>query len=947
MPFRKILKITIFIVVFIGGFVCYPNKALLYCGMPTHYNLTEQAVRLYNLAYDPDITTIQLESILKGSVDEDTPPRWLFHLYDPIYNRAPGSWFGVHTARDWAINSGIQQSSRTALASVIYKYLNGDFNYHGDYSWPASVNYAVNNNDNQAFYGLGHILHLIGDMSVPAHTRDDAHPPGNVDPYETWTASSVDYSADFNVNMAENLYKNKTLPKQIYDIGQAFDELALYSNSHFFSLDSLPNTDLSKDYYNPVILVEKTEKYGTSSSRIYAWGRDENRNYFKLAKVQYDLAKNEKIYQLEENDTNLQTDYWTHLAPKAVQYGAGVIKLFLEQIGKDTELTDAYKFSGQLPMIADVIPPMINQGETGEVKGISTENQESSEESQTQTEQINQINQINQPDDSNKPEEPENPDGSIVVSGQSTANNSWEAPKIPEQSSDSEDEEEPTPPEPGPEPNPEPEPEPDLSLNPLEIKDLKVVYSNNIFITLQWTAPARNEEASLSYDLRYFEDEITEENWGSAKPISDFAFSQQIPDVEASGSLQTIDITPLKFNKTYYFAIKTSDGTNSQISNVAEYLTDAPPGLMKSAWPVFQRDVQSTGFVPYNGPGQEATPSVELVADTEIAFSAAPVINSNGIIYIGDYLGTFYAIDSKTGELKWTPDSVQYEAMDGGIHNSAALAQDGTIYISAYGGTYLFAFTSTGKLKWRYRIAGPNDGGSSPVIGSDGVIYIAAREEGRVFAINPDGTKKWEYLISGSHVNSSPVLGSDGAVYVAWRMMGFDGYVTSLDSEGNLRWQSDDINPDPFAGLSIDANDNIYIGSSYFAGTGYLRSLNPADGKLNWSFPLGGRVNVPANIDDNGIIYITNEGGIIFILNSDGNMVGTLSTGINISEPLIIEENGIIYSVSGQIISAFSSGGTEKWSLDLGAQIDSSPIISDNGVLYIATGDGKIWKIGD
>jgi parallel beta-helix repeat protein len=43
------------------------------------------------------------------------------------------------------------------------------------------------------------------------------------------------------------------------------------------------------------------------------------------------FIKNKTAYKIDEYDQSLNLDYWQRLAPKAVMYGAGVIKLFLEQ----------------------------------------------------------------------------------------------------------------------------------------------------------------------------------------------------------------------------------------------------------------------------------------------------------------------------------------------------------------------------------------------------------------------------------------------------------------------------------------------------------------------------------------------------------------------------------------------------------------------------------------
>jgi len=144
---KKLIFIIIFLFLSIGSFVFYANKAFLYSSI-THRGLTQEMIDLYNLEYDRDLTPKQAELILKGSIDEDILPRPAFHLYDPIYNRAP---FGVYTAKTWVLGPGIQTPGILKLAAIeqIFK---GTFLHHGDYSWSASVKYYTKNDINEAEY---------------------------------------------------------------------------------------------------------------------------------------------------------------------------------------------------------------------------------------------------------------------------------------------------------------------------------------------------------------------------------------------------------------------------------------------------------------------------------------------------------------------------------------------------------------------------------------------------------------------------------------------------------------------------------------------------------------------------------------------------------------------------------------------------------------------------
>ena len=305
------------------GFILNSNKAFLY-SKDTHYSLTQEMIKLYNLKNDPDLTKDQIELILKGSMDEDTLPRQAFHLYDPIYNRAP---FNLYTAKTWATDYGVQRPGVLKIAAV-EEMFKGTFIHHGDYSWQASLNYYANNNNDEAFYGLGHILHLVEDMTVPAHSRNDHHITG--DPYESWIHDNLKQE---DYDFADDLYRGNRSARYLYNIGDILSALARYSNGYFFSKDTIE----SKDYEFPEIVREKAEDFGPIRQRTYLWGEDENGKLFRLAfKSHYksnwleiSSGQKESVYLIEENDPNIHKGYWQRLAPKAVLYGARAIEIFL------------------------------------------------------------------------------------------------------------------------------------------------------------------------------------------------------------------------------------------------------------------------------------------------------------------------------------------------------------------------------------------------------------------------------------------------------------------------------------------------------------------------------------------------------------------------------------------------------------------------------------------
>ena len=95
-------------------------------------------------------------------------------------------------------------------------------------------------------------------------------------------------------------------------------------------------------------------------------------------------------------------------------------------------------------------------------------------------------------------------------------------------------------------------------------------------LNLQWTAVADSGKRGLPvthYDLRYATSQLTEESWGTAQTAT---FSQS---PSAAGTLDSVLVTGLMADTTYFFAIKSLDrnGRIAETSNVVSLTTPLPP----------------------------------------------------------------------------------------------------------------------------------------------------------------------------------------------------------------------------------------------------------------------------------------------------------------------------------------------------------------------------------
>ncbi|MDO8558004.1 MAG: lamin tail domain-containing protein [bacterium] len=316
------------------------NPVFAYEPTSTHAALSDEIVDFYNLFVSGDgrkITNEEKEWIVKGTVEEDTPPRWVNHFYDPVYNR---SWNVLAlTSKNWAQNQ-LRESlfilTTQGLASfTLYRGIESS----SDYTWQRGISDFVKGDRKRSMEVLGHILHLIEDATVPEHTRNDVHISSDdtfgiiqhaESPYEHWTTR---YTRD-TLHVADEFKNGGLLPKHHDNLDAYFDEVAIYSNGHFFSEDTI----FSDKYANPLLTGTSIEFINNSPMK-FGLGTDEDGSNFHLlrflAEEQWRNLGTTSYFTLGENP--VMTDYWSRLSEKSLIHGAGVVQLYFEEIKKAQE----------------------------------------------------------------------------------------------------------------------------------------------------------------------------------------------------------------------------------------------------------------------------------------------------------------------------------------------------------------------------------------------------------------------------------------------------------------------------------------------------------------------------------------------------------------------------------------------------------------------------------
>ena len=285
-----------------------PFFTIAYEPTTTHAGLSDQIVEFYNLHYSRKLTASEKELVIRGSMEEDDPAyRALNHFFDPIRNIG---FNNGHTAKDWAFSPTLQK----------YDVLAGKGEQ--DFSWPRALEDYAKGDEERAFLALGHVIHLLEDMSVPDHTRNDPHKGDAVthsSPYETWT--SLNKNRTTMRGLAAKHYESGDRPHEHTNGEAFFDFVANYSSRNFFSLDTISGG--TYDYTEPRI-----QKYDDR----YVLGVDSLLgDLHKLLKYRK-IGEMQKEYILDsDTDHSVLIDYFDRLARQDIRAGAGLIHLFLEE----------------------------------------------------------------------------------------------------------------------------------------------------------------------------------------------------------------------------------------------------------------------------------------------------------------------------------------------------------------------------------------------------------------------------------------------------------------------------------------------------------------------------------------------------------------------------------------------------------------------------------------
>lgn len=219
-------------------------------------------------------------------------------------------------------------------------------------------------------------------------------------------------------------------------------------------------------------------------------------------------------------------------------------------------------------------------------------------------------------------------------------------------------------------------------------------------------------------------------------------------------------------------------------------------------------------------------PKNQTIADQFDVFLSSPVV-VKGAVYFGSGDGNLYALDARTGELRW-----KFQTGDV-IHASPAFADD-TIFVGSWDSRFYAVDALSGKEKWRFQ-AGEDPlihnqvGFQSSATVVDGAVYVGCRDS-NVYALDAlTGREKWHFNNEASWVNSSPAV-VDGKVIFATSDTSLFHMVDAASGKSAVRQQSSAY---IFSSPTV-AGDVVYLGVL----NGTLEARDRKTGALLWNYEV-------------------------------------------------------------------------------------------------------------
>jgi outer membrane protein assembly factor BamB len=351
-------------------------------------------------------------------------------------------------------------------------------------------------------------------------------------------------------------------------------------------------------------------------------------------------------------------------------------------------------------------------------------------------------------------------------------------------------------------------------------------------------------------------------------------------------------------------------------------------------WPVVRGDILGSGVANTSLSDQLETLWTYKAAD-DAGFDATAIV-VDGIIYIGDNMGTFHAVRLADGTPVWTK---QFE--DGSFAAGAAF-DNGRLYVGDLNGIVRCLAAKDGEELWSANVEGEIYAGPTP----HGDNVLVTSELGTLTSLNAaDGKPRWEPFRIEAPLRCSPTILSGRAM-----LSGCDSLLHTIDVSNGKEIQTVKIDGPTGATAAIHENRAFFgtEGGTFFAID--IPSDGTAEPNIAWPFrdPRRGQpIRAAAAVTDE-IVVFGSQGKAIYGLDpaTGKEKWQPIATRSRIeSSPVIAGERIVAATAAGKMYLIDVKSGEVKWEQEMGGSFTASPAVVD-GRIILGNGDGTLYCFG-
>ena len=350
------------------------------------------------------------------------------------------------------------------------------------------------------------------------------------------------------------------------------------------------------------------------------------------------------------------------------------------------------------------------------------------------------------------------------------------------------------------------------------------------------------------------------------------------------------------------------------------------PNSPTASWPSFRGTPDLQGVAAVDKP-LEKPKLLWKVSLSDGVESTAAIVSDR--VVVATLAGHVIALDVEKGDEIW-----RQQVEDGGF-TASPLVRDGVIYIGDDVGTFHTFGASDGKPGWKYQT--DSEIRSSANLHGDAILFAAY--DHHLHCLNAgDGSLQWKIPTEGP-VHSTPAI-ADGKTFV----VGCDNHFRVVDIKLGKELGGKNIG-------SYTAGSPAVSGGRAFFGTSAGRVLAFDWRKANevWSYESkrgsefrGSCAVVP------GRVVITGRDRTVHCLEMDtGKKLWTFVTRRQMdSSPVIVGRRVFVGGNDGHLymldLDSTDAAGRELWKFTTGARVLASPAVA-NGRMVIADDDGNVY----